>query len=239
MKFTLPALACTAFFAQANGATLLSSSFAADSSTRALPSVAGSDWAYWATTGTVTGPTNTSAEGGRNFAISAVGTTPTSFLGSGSAAGTKFTYTNGESPVSQGTAFAVGGIRTNLVSTAAVDTGLQVTLSSFTQTSRIQLWTFNYIASSTLNVYLGGSSTVAYTHDVTSSPSGKPGYLYTFDFEPTSTSDQIRIEFIQKSGADLASNIGFQAIAITPIPEPSAVLLGLAALPLMARRRRR
>ncbi len=234
---TLPFLVTIALAQISTGATLLSSSFATDSSTNALPSTTGSDWAYWNSSPNAT---NTSGLSSRIFTVSPFGATAASLLTSGQPATTKFTYTNGEvTPNTNTTAFSVGGIRNNLVATTAVGNGIQMTLDSFTQTSRIQLWTYNFIAGSTLNVYLNGSSTVAYTQTVAGLTSGKQGYLYTFDFEPTAPTDSIRFVYIQNSGPDINSNVGFQAISITPIPEASSVaLLGLGCATGLLRRRR-
>src|SRR5690606_12658607 len=98
-------------------------------------------------------------------------------------------YTNGENPTSSASAFAVGGIRNNLVGAGAIGSGIQMTLGSFTGTSLIQLWTYNYMAGATMNVFLNDSTVPAYTGVIPFIPTadgpsstGKNGYLFTFEF---------------------------------------------------------
>jgi len=254
-KLILPALILSLVTGYSEGATLVSGGFISAGSTFALPSGTGSDWAYWnSTANPVTGPSNTSSAGNRNFSVSTLGTA-TSLLGSSSKASTRFTYSNGENPTSNGSAFDVGGIRNNLTGASAVGSGIQMTLGSFSteSNSRIQIWTYNYMAGGTMSVFVNDSTQAAYVGvipfvptEAGNSSTGKNGYLFTIEFQATAPADTLRFEYVMHEQSTAGTpaqqanaNVGFQAAAITLVPEPaSSALVAFAAAAFGLRRRR-
>jgi hypothetical protein len=220
----------------------------------ALPSGPGTDWGYYQQLGDP-GAFNTSAsatnsadfDGDRNFVLSTIGggnlrgpgniTTgaPLSF----------FDYTNGEFPVS-GNDFRPTGLFNSQLGAAGatLKAGVQMNLTSFTGPSQIQIWTYGFDATGRFEVFVNGSTTASYFQDVTvtsvSTPlAGKSAQLFTLDFTPDNEFSSLDIVYRMTASTNTASHVGFQAIVVSPIPEPAAVsLLGIAgALGLIRRRR--
>lgn len=228
------------------GATL-TGSYGAFNAVAPLPSVAGSDWAYYATNPPVAGgPTNTSGSGPRVFTVSTLGANATSLLGSGTNV-TNFaiSFTNGTSPISSPN-MNLGGIRNNLLGDDAVDHGVQMSLAALPGASQISLWTYLFTADGTLTAYaydssVGGTGVEVYTQSILIGDSTiKQGYQFVFDYVPTGTNDAIRFEYVMDANKGASANLGFVAISITPVPEPGVVSLGaLALLPIAFSRRRR
>lgn len=244
-QLLLSAILGIASFTALQAATLTGSGAKFTGTSAALPSSAGSDWAYYHTSPPVAGaPTNTSGDGPRAFTVSPFGPGATGLLGSGTNINTfGFSFTNGTSPINSST--DITGIRNNLVGDAAVGNGIQMSLAALPSASTITLWTYTFTSDATIKVYLYNSSgTISAIPDYTqtvgiSTASGKTAYEFTFNYVPTGDKDDIRIEYVLTTSGGTAANIGFAGIAITPVPEPGVVTLaGFAVLALGARRRR-
>jgi len=201
-----------------------------------LPSTANTDWGYWATSGSPVpgGASNTSTAGAQTFTVSTVGGGVT--RGSTQVTQTTFNFTNGTSPTSG--SIQPGGIFNSLIGPGAananIGTGIEMTLTGIAVPTTIQLYTYLFHSQGTLNVYLDGSVTPAYTSAFTESIGTKTAYLYTFNYVPDGTGTSVRFEFLKTASTDGNSNVGFLAIAV---PEPSrGVLLMMAGLVLPFRR---
>ena len=207
-----------------------------------LPSAAGTDWGLWGSSAnpTVGTASITSNAGSQLFTVTAVGGGAGAALrGSGTGANTRFTFTNGD-PTLTGTNLQVGGIfNTNGIGNN-LNAGVGLTLTTISEPVRIQLYTYFFESTATLNVYLDGSSTPAYTNSFTDiTDGGKNGRRYGFDYVPDSSATTVRFELIKTGSDDPSSNVGFTGISITPIPEPASfALFGAAALTGLLRRRR-
>lgn len=253
MKPLLAPLLFVASLHFSQAATLQVSGAAAPNSTTGtsllLPSGANTDWGYFSRSG-ASGATstfnanNTSSDGARVFTVTAVnsgnvrGPTDTTV----GAALSYFDFTNGTSTVSTTDARPTGVFNSQLGSDGVTAlAGVQLNLTGFTTQSQIQIWTFGYNATGLFEVFVNGAAASFSESVSTGNPgNGKGARLFTLDFTPDSSTDFIDIRYTMTATTDTSSgHVGFQAVAIAPIPEPAAVsLLGLAgALGLIRRRR--
>jgi hypothetical protein len=210
-----------------------------------LPAGANTDWGYFNSGADVVASINASntsdLTGTRTFTVTPAGTA-TNVRGSTTLGDTRFSYTNGTDPISSGTQ-RVGGVFSSTTGPSGEGSGVQLTVSSFSGTSLIELYTYEFRASGTLSVFLNGGADPAYTQVITtgSDDGTKDGYKFSFTFTADSLTDTLRFQYIMDDavGDNGSSNLGFQAIAISPIPEPTPLLLlSLSGLPLAMRRRR-
>ncbi len=218
-----------------------------------LPSGSGTDWGYWTrgsggTAGPLS-PANTSTDGAIVMTISTYngGNLRGPTNATTGAPHSYFDFTNGTPAVLQSsTDLRPTGIFNSQLGTTGANAlaGINLNLSGFTQASTIQIWTYGYNSTGTVQAFVNGSTTPIYeaTGVTTGNPgNGKTATLYTFDFTPDSTSSSVTFRyFLTGAAADPdAAHVAIQAVAISPIPEPaSAFLAALAGLPLLMRRRR-
>ncbi len=252
----LGSLAASAALSNAATLTYVSQSAAPNATQETsltLPSGSGTDWGYWnrgsgATAGPLA-PTNTSTDGSIVMSISTYnggnlrGPTNTTT----GAPHSYFDFTNGTpaAAISATDLRPTGIFNSQLGTTGATAlAGINLNLSGFTQASTIQIWTYGYNSTGTVQAFVDGSTTLIY--EATGITAGNPGdgksaTLYTFNFTPDSTSSSVTFRyFLTDASVDTgAAHVAFQAVAISPIPEPaSALLSALAGLPLLMRRRR-
>ncbi len=246
MKFALFGIA---LLSSAHGATL-SGTFSAATNTSAataavLPSgtvADNTDWGYFTPpTGAVSSinPSNTSSAGPRTFTVTGLGTT-TDVRGSTTNTTGFYKYSNGQSPVSNTVGFQLGGVFNAATGPAGVTAGagVQMTAGAFAVPSLIQLYVYNFNATGVFTAYVNNVAT--YTQTIADVSGAKAGYLFNLTFTPDTLADQIRFEYVMTAQSNNAANVGFQAIAISPIPETSSVaLLGAAGILGLARRKRR
>lgn len=261
MKTPLSVLAIATLCTTAHAATVAGSVATATNNTigtaYVMPSGAGTDWGIFVKDNNpVSGPlnaTNTSNTGARVFGVSAFN--GGSIRGPGDlttgAPFSYFSYSNGTTPASPvaGTDARPSGIFNsqlgNAGATAGPDgdkgAGVQLSVTGISSQSIISVWLFNFSSAGYLEVFLNGSSTASYTQTVASAdnpPNGKNAYLLNLDFTPDSTADELLIRYRMTSSADFA-HVGFQAIAISPIPEPASLALLATAAGIFGLRRRR
>ena len=225
-------------------AATLTGSFVAFGGAAALPSGTNTDWGYFDPSATAVASlnaTNTSNTGTRLFNVTAAGT-GTLVRGSASDSDNSFSYGDGTSPGSA-TTQKVGGVFSSLIGPGGEGSGVKFSADSFSVPSLIELYTYEFRASGTLRVYLNADTTALYTQQIITggADGSKDGQKFSFNFTPDGTGDSLRFEYIMDDavGDNSTANLGFQAIAISPIPEPgSLLLLALTGLPLAIRRRR-
>lgn len=127
---------------------------------------------------------------------------------------------------------------------ATANAGVQMSLNGFTTQSQIQIWTYGFGSTGIFEIFVNGATSAAYSQSVTvtsvNSPvAGKIGQLFTLDFTPDSTASTLDIVYRMTGSTNASSHVGFQAITISPIPEPAALsLLGIAGVLGFIRRRR-
>lgn len=259
-----PVIALCAAFSVVSGAAQAASSLlfvsnipapnATAASSYTLPTGTNTDWGYFNQLGTpdptVTSfsATNTSTADTRNFTVTALN--GGSVRGPGNlitgAPHSYFDFDNGDPSASViGTGVRPSGIFNSQLGSdgATANAGLSLLLSGFSTQSLIQLWTYGYNVTGTLQAYVDGSLVSSYslTDIVSENPGdGKTARIFTFDFTPESTSSSVEFRYFMTSASVDTSyaHVGFQAVAISPIPEPTTALLGLLTLPLLVRRRR-
>jgi hypothetical protein len=250
-----------AFVAQGLHAATLSTTFAAAPNSGSdtpylLPSGANTDWGYWNRGNSNTSSqaaTNTSSDpsGTRTFAV--VPLNGGSVRGPGTPSSSSpfsfFNYTNGTTPDAPDgdtlASYRPSGVFNSQLGPSGINAqaGLQTTLSGFSTQSLISVWVFNFSAKGVFEVFING--TLNFTQEVeipASNPSqGKAAYLFNLDFTPDSSGDEVNIRYrmTDRISTDDNAHVGFQAIAISPIPEPASLaLLALGTGALGFRRRR-
>lgn len=252
-------VASTILFALSSGAhaaTLTGSGAAASNNStgaaRLLPSGTDTDWGYWHQSGTpeptVTSfnATNTSNTGGRLFTVTTLGGGNLRGPGTPSSGSPEsfFDFTNGTPPAAPtANAARPSGIFNSQLGLGGANAGagLQLSLTGFDTQSLIQIWTFGFHATGSFEVFLNGSSVPVFSQSVvsTSVSNGKEAYLFSLDFTPDSPTDVVDIHYFMTDQADGNAHVGFQTVAISPIPEPSSLaLLGLGCATGFLRRRR-
>lgn len=245
-------LAIAVISGTARAATLFVSEGAAPNSTTgtslSLPSGADTDWGYWHrqdSTGVSSfGATNTSNEGDRGFSVSTIG--GGNVRGPGNlVTGAPFSYfdfTNGTS-TGNTTATRPSGVFNTQLGSGGVTAGagLQLSLTGINTQSLIHIWTLGFQATGSFEVFLNGSSTPAFSQSVTSTSvtNGKQAYLFTLDFTPDSATDVLNIRYVMTAQTDVNAHVGFQAISISPIPEPASLALLALGTGVLGFRRRR
>ena len=146
-------------------------------------------------------------------------------------------YTNGTSPAS-GSGTDVRGIASNPLDTNNV--GLTFTVTGDTATPRqLQVYLSGLNATGRFVATLNGATT--YSNDIVYTGT-KSNTLYTVNFQPDAPTDVLTITYTavnQSASTTDNSHVLISAIALSPVPEPTAAaLLGLAAAGAILRRRR-
>lgn len=216
-----------------------------------LPSGTNTDWGFFYRNGgsgatSSFSATETSNTGGRAFTVTAVNggnVRGPSEVVTG-APHSYFDYTNGTTLEIGNDSRPTGVFNSGTGSVGAGNlAGVQMRLDGFSTQSLIQIWTFGYNATGNFQVFINGNAVAAFSESVmTGNPgNGKEARLFTLDFTPDSVTDFIDIRYTMTAAQDATNgHVGFQAVAISPIPEPTAVsLLGIAGAFCLIRRRRR
>ena len=255
MKAILASTFLLASVSASHAASVLGSVSAAPNSTTAtaqtLPSGTDTDWGYYQQTGTPS-PTvtyfdaaNSSNTGGRSFTVTAVngGTLRGPGTPDTSSPFSYFDFANGTSP-GTGDNVQPTGIFNSVLGTTGVNSsaGVQLSLTGFTGQSVIQLWTFAFQSTGLLEVFINGSDTVEFSQSISGAvpQGGKDASLVTLDFTPDSALDTVEIRYRLTSTLDATNgHVGFQAVAISPIPEPASLALLALTGGLFGLRRRR
>ena len=220
----------------------------------AFPTGPGADWGYYQQQGdpgafatSLSAYNSADFSGNRNFVLST--------LNGGNLRGpgdittgaplSYFDYSNGEFPVSANDFRPTGLFNSQLGSAGATaKSGVQMNLTSFSGPTQIQVWTYGFQSTGLFEVFVNGATTSAYSQSVTvtsvSTPvAGKIGQLFTINFTPDNLFSSIDITYRMTASSNASSHVGFQAIAVSPIPEPAGLsLLGIAGVLGFIRRRR-
>ena len=198
------------------------------------------DWAIWNTTSSTPvsslAPTNTK-DGGAGLIgdLFGVGGSAGNVRGFGGVDDTFYSYTDGTSPET------LSNATQGFVGNASLDSlGSGVTLSITgdpLQPLRVDIWTSGFRATGEMTVSLNG---VADPVVLTASfGADKTPALFSFVFQPDVLSDVLGISFVMTEDTGSSAHIGIQAVAISPVPEPTVTTLLLGGLAVFALRRRR
>lgn len=237
-NFSAPALLLLAFASAP--AAVLTGSVDSDPPVGVNLTTEGSlDWAIWNTTSSSAvasiAPTNIKDGGpGLIGAISGVGGSSGSVRGYGGATQT-YSYTDGTSPTTLSSATQ------GFVGNATLDSlGSGVTLTIVGdpfQPLQVDIWTTGFRASGQMTVSLDGASDVILS---SSFESTKTPALFSFVFQPDEITDVLTITYVVTEDTGSSAHIGIQAVTVSAVPEPGAVLLlGLAGMTLLFFRRGR
>ena len=192
------------------------------------------DWAIWNSTSSGTtaskAPTNTKVTG--LGLISNV--TPVSG-GSvrGASAGTQtFTYVDGTSPTAQTNA-TFGLALNSQLSTIGAGVHLSIT-GNPALAYKVNIWTTGFRATGQMTASLAGAADVVLSGDAFAST--KVPELYSFTFQPDLASDTLNIDYVITALPDFdtgSGHIGFQAVTVSVVPEPTTIAMLLGGLGLL------
>lgn len=198
------------------------------------------DWAIWNTTSSSSvssrAPTNIK-DGGAGLIgdLFGVGGSSGSVRGFGGVDDTFYSYTDGTSPetLSDATQGFVGN-----ASLDSLGSGVTLSISGDPlQPLRVDIWTTGFRATGEMTVTLNGVAeplVLSATFGADKTPA-----LFRFVFQPDTVSDVLGISYVVTEDTGSSAHIGIQAVAISPVPEPTVVTLLLGGLGVLGLRRRR
>lgn len=207
-----------------------------------LTAISDINWAIWddnsGTSTSTRSATNTMSGapgmGSAGYISSIAHAGPTGTTVRGGADGTyEFSYSDGASPASF-TAQNVGLIFDASLNEIGSGVSFSIT-GDISQAYRVDIWATGFRAIGEMTASLNGASDEVLTsqdYGETKSPT-----RFSFIFQPDNATDTLNLTYLATSQGG-SSHVGIQAVTITAIPEPSALLSSLLGLAVLLKRRR-
>jgi hypothetical protein len=231
------AILCGFVSTPADGALLLGSVDTAPPAPADLTAAGTLDWAIWGTTSTTASatkaPVNDKSGGTILGSLSEV---TGGNLRGGIASTQTFSYSDGTSPSSQ------TGVTFGLIFPVTLDSvgnGVQLSVAGDPAVQRIiRIWGSGTQGVGTLTASLNGAPDVvlvSQTYGGTKTPT-----LFTINYQPDAPGDVLTVRYVLSTdGGGGNSHVGFQAAAISAVPEPATAMLLLGGAGILVMRRRR
>lgn len=209
------------------------------------------DWAYWEQTGasyaSPLAPTN--EKSGASLISSASvfndsdGTNGTLRGSGGSSTSGLYSFSDGTSPQSSPGLAMAGLVFNSQLGTGSVGDGFTLQITGDPGAERyVNLYLGGFSVTGRLELTLAGVTTVVDTSQTFGSSSPKGIAVYSLRFQPDLVTDLLTVTYTVDSvqGSNANAHVGLEAVTVSNIPEPgSALLLGIGAIALAGKRRRR
>lgn len=201
------------------------------------------DWAIWANTasGNVTPyPIRYSKAGGTAGFSSIAPVGAGASTRGGNTATTAFSFSDGTAPTTSLSSTSTLGLIFNS-GLETVGNGVQFTVGGDVNTERqIRVWGAGFDGRGTFVASLNGAPDVTLLSQTYASNNPKLNTLFTINYKPDNPTDLLTLRYtLTTNGTGSNAHVGFQAAAVSEIPEPGSVATLAAGGLLLAVRRRR
>lgn len=226
-----------------NGATIIGSSINTSGQTWDLTAAGVDDWAYWnpGTNPAPGTPTNTKAGGSLINDVYVIGSG--TLRGSSAQTDLRFIFSDGTSP-SSGNTGTIGAIFSDDLDANGSGVGLDIVLPT-TDTYEVTVYGAGYFndgsSDGVFTASLPGATDYVNTALSGAVATPKPGIVYSLTVTPDNPNDTLSLQLtLDSGGGSTIEHVLWGGVAIKQVPEPQtyALLAGLAALGVIAWRRR-